>query len=257
VPLCRATLARNALGGRCRVVHADLRELPGPHLDGRADADALARGGYDLITGSPPFLPLAKAPPSAHTQKAHCRSEYRGSVVDYCAAAARLLKPRTGRFVFVMAAQDARAEAAPAAAGLAVLERFDFTFKEGRKPHICTMVCARAGGARGAHARAPPPERARHHMLLRDRDGERTAHYRAFQEYMQLPPGGASVERLRACIDALRAALRGAAPDAADGGADARALRAAVADARSAGLRPSRGSELQRALARLEERGAG
>jgi tRNA1(Val) A37 N6-methylase TrmN6 len=47
---------------------------------------------FDLITGSPPYLPAEASLISPVSQRAHCRVELRGSVYDYCAAAALHLK---------------------------------------------------------------------------------------------------------------------------------------------------------------------
>src|SRR6202142_411233 len=46
---------------------------------------------FDLITGSPPYFPLGDGVESGHPQKLACRFELRGTIADYCAAAARHL----------------------------------------------------------------------------------------------------------------------------------------------------------------------
>jgi len=97
----------NGLGHRVSMLRGDLRTSAAT-LNAHA-----GRGGggvpddllFDLVTGSPPYLPAADSVLSPEPQRAHCRVELRGSVYDYCAAAARHLKPTTGRFVFVMLAQ--------------------------------------------------------------------------------------------------------------------------------------------------------
>ncbi|MEQ1570935.1 MAG: methyltransferase [Myxococcota bacterium] len=118
--LARRTVETNGLADRAHIVNADLRtvELPeGPV--------------FDLITGSPPYVPVGTGLISSHPQRAGARIELKGSVFDYCAAAARWLAPG-GRFCFVMMADDPRTEAAPVAAGLAVVERWEYVF--GRAP---------------------------------------------------------------------------------------------------------------------------
>lgn len=223
------TVAHNGIEERVRLVHRDLRQF----------CDECEER-FDLITGSPPYIPPGSCRPSKHPQKAHCRVELRGSVFDYCAAAKKLLAPG-GRFVYVMAAQDERTFAAPPASGLRILERHDFTFKEGRAPHICTVVCCHAEEADSPRTAGAGPVHLG--MTIRDGQARRTLHYRAWQEYMQLPVGTIGMEDLQGLLGAL-----------AD--AEGAALEAAVAAARAAGLRPSRGSELAAASERLAHRRA-
>lgn len=170
VGLLQKTIARNRLGDRVRVVHGDLRD------------PAVLPGGprFELITGSPPYVPVGTGLVSPHPQRAGARIELRGSVYDYCEAARRFLAPG-GRFCFVMLAADPRTEDAPRAKGLAVVERWDFVFGAGREPHICTMVCAHAdeveqdvAGGRRVHGR----------LVIRGPDGAWTDEYRAFQRAM-------------------------------------------------------------------------
>ena len=175
---CRS-VAHNGLGDRVRILHGDLRD------EGMLEAGAT----FDLITGSPPYCPPDKALQSPVAQRACCRLELRGDVYDYCRAARRWLAP-DGRFCFVMAAQDARTEDAAKAAGLAVVERYDYTFKEGREPHICTLVCARSEDvAAGATT-------ARGGMLVRGADGGFTKAHTDFKEYL-LEVSGAELARAR------------------------------------------------------------
>lgn len=166
VDLFRRTVALGGLGPRVRSIHADLRE-PGL-LEGET---------FELVTGSPPYVPVGRGLPSSNSQRAHARIELRGSVFDYCATARRLLAPG-GRFCFVMAAADPRTEAAPAAHGLTVVERFDYVFRGGREPHIATLVCARAEDV------PPGASRATGRLVIRDERGEWTPEYEAFRREM-------------------------------------------------------------------------
>jgi tRNA1Val (adenine37-N6)-methyltransferase len=158
---------RLGLGERVRIHHADLRDAP---------PQGVQPGSYDLVTGSPPYVPLGKGLVSPNPQRAGARSELRGSVFDYCRAARRYLAPG-GRFCFVMAAADPRTEQAPKDAGLRVLERWDFVFREGRDPHISTLLCARAEDV----AEAPRDEGR---LVVRGADGEWTAEYTRFRSAM-------------------------------------------------------------------------
>ena len=163
--LARKSVALNGLETRATILDGDLRD---PRV---LDADAR----FDLITGSPPYVPEGTGLISKHPQRAHARIELRGSVFDYCAAAARWLAPE-GRFCFVMLAADPRTEEAPRAAGLAVVERWDYVFGAGRAPHIATLVCARAEAWSG--------ERQQGRLDIRGDDGEWTEAYQRFRREM-------------------------------------------------------------------------
>lgn len=150
----------NGLGGRVTMRQGDLRAL-----DEVLDAD----DRFDLITGSPPYIPLGKGVVSPHPQRAACRMELRGSVFDYAEAARPRLAPG-GRFVFVMSARDPRTDEAPVAAGLAVLERLEVVFRDGDEPMVAVLVCA--GPEDGPH-----PERIVRTLQVRDAQGRHTSTY--------------------------------------------------------------------------------
>lgn len=164
--LAERTVALNGLTERVRIVRGDLRD---PAL-----ADALG-APFELVTGSPPYVPVGTGLISTNSQRAHARIELRGSVFDYCVAAARYLAPG-GRFCFVMAAADPRTEQAPVAAGLDVVERWEYVFGRGRRPHIATLVCAHAGEVDGPRATGT--------LVIRGPDGEWTADYQQFRREM-------------------------------------------------------------------------
>ncbi len=137
--LLGATLAREGLGARVRIVAGDLR-----------DPDVLgADARFDLITGSPPYFPVGTGVISPHPQRAACRFELRGSTVDYAAAAARWLADG-GVYAFVMTAADPRVEPGITAAGLAVVERTWVHLREDKAPHLGVWVCRRAEEVGGA-----------------------------------------------------------------------------------------------------------
>jgi len=101
----------------------------------------------------------------------------RGCVTDYALKAKRHLAPG-GRFVYVMLSQDPRTEAAAGIAGLSIIEKVDFVFRDdGRKPHICTIVCA--------HSEEVPSDFEPKYIrfVVRDKDGNPTEEYKSFQAY--------------------------------------------------------------------------
>uniref|UniRef100_A0A7S2RZC6 Methyltransferase small domain-containing protein n=1 Tax=Rhizochromulina marina TaxID=1034831 RepID=A0A7S2RZC6_9STRA len=165
--LLTATLSFNGLAGRVTALHGDLRDLSLIRAEER----------FDLITGSPPYLPCDSGVLSNMPQKAACRIELRGDVYDYCSTARYRLAPN-GRFCFVMLAQDPRTEDAVRVNHMTILERWDYTFKPGRKPHICTLVCAREEDV------APDFEPVHGSMLIRDEAGDFTEEHFAFKRHM-------------------------------------------------------------------------
>jgi tRNA1Val (adenine37-N6)-methyltransferase len=171
--LARRTVARNGLEGRVVARLADLR-----------DEGALLpeeRQGFELVTGSPPYIPLGRGHVSPHTQRAHARMELRGDVGDYCRAAARAMAPGAA-LALCHSAVDPRPELAIAAAGLQLLWRQDVLFRAGRAPTIALFACAWEG-----ERDDPPP------VVVRDRAGRWTEQYLEIRREM-----GADVDRLRA-----------------------------------------------------------
>lgn len=164
--LARRTVRLNGLEDRATIVHGDIRDADVVPPALRPD------GGFDLITGSPPYFPTDKGIVPAHPQKAGARFELRGSVFDYCAAARRWLAPG-GAFAFVMVADDPRTEAAPLANDLIVEERLDVVFRAGRDPLVCVLVCRRAEDG--------PVERRHVELVVRGADGQHTDAYQRFR----------------------------------------------------------------------------
>lgn len=166
VALARRTASLNGLADRVRFHHGDLRA-------DHAVLDPEER--FSLVTGSPPYIPADRGVHSPVPQRAAARMELRGSVLDYCATAARRLRP-DGRFAYVMAAADPRAEAAPVATGLFVVERTDIVFREGRPPLVAVFVCAPS-----------PAERVSRRLVIRDALGQWTEEYLAFRQALRTP----------------------------------------------------------------------
>ncbi|MSQ04190.1 MAG: SAM-dependent methyltransferase [Myxococcales bacterium] len=154
--LMRRTVDENRLGARVECRLGDLR-----------DAALVPEGPiFDLVTGSPPYIPLGKGVVSPHPQRAACRMELRGSIVDYAMAAARTMRD-DGMFVVCFAAADPRGEQALAAAGLALRVRQDVVFRARQAPLITVLVATRRSGP--CDRRAP--------FCIRGPDGEWTEPY--------------------------------------------------------------------------------
>lgn len=167
--LFKRTVAHNGLQERVTAVLGDIRD-PALFPEGTQ---------FDLITGSPPYIPVGHGTMSPHSQKAHCRIEIRGGLEVYCEAARRWMAP-DGRFAFVMLAQDERSERFPEEAGLKIVERTDITFRANQGRFICVCVCA--------HAEVDVP-RVHRTLHVRGEDGQWTdAYTRVVHGLRDFPP---------------------------------------------------------------------
>jgi tRNA1(Val) A37 N6-methylase TrmN6 len=170
VALARRTAAGNGLADRVTFLHGDLRN----------HADLLdPERRFPLVTGSPPYVPPDRGVHSPVPQRAAARMELRGSVRDYCTAAAARLAPG-GRFVFVMAAADPRAESAPVEAGLVVTDRTDIVFRAGRPPLVAVLTCSAQGDATARTSGC---------LVVRGADGAWTEDYLRFRAALAHPQG--------------------------------------------------------------------
>jgi tRNA1(Val) A37 N6-methylase TrmN6 len=169
VDLARRSLVVNGAAERCEVRHDDLR-----------DASALPEGAvFDLVTGTPPYLPPGTATESTRVQRGSCTVERRGGIEDYCIAAARLLAPG-GRFVVCeAAAQTARVEAAATAAGLGIDRRLEVIPRAGKAALFAVYAMRAAPAERIA---VEPP------LVVRDERGRRTEAFVAVRRAMGMPP---------------------------------------------------------------------
>lgn len=162
--LARASVEDNGLIDRVRPIHGDLREVTARVVS--------QYGRFELVTGSPPYIPIGRGHISPHPQRAGARMELRGDVFDYCRAAAQAMAPG-GTFCFCHAAGDPRPPAAVRAAGMALLWRQDVVFRHGQPPTIALFCCAWSGDREDR-----PP------ITVRDRHGELTEPYRALRQTM-------------------------------------------------------------------------
>jgi len=165
--LNRHTLRRAELEDVVELRHSDFRApdvLP-----------ASEHHTYDLVTGSPPYIPLGKGVVSPHHQRAACRMELRGDVFDYCRVAVRALS-RDGLLVICHAWGDPRPEAALAEMGLTIRDRRDIYFRHNREPTIVVW----AAGFGGERNDGPP-------IVVRDADGQMTEQYLSIRQKMGAP----------------------------------------------------------------------
>ncbi len=169
--LMKRTVADNGIADRVTCRLGDLR-----------DAASLPEAGqFELVTGSPPYIPLGKGVVSPHPQRAACRMELRGTIADYAATAARIMRP-DGTFVVCFAAADPRGEAAFGHAGLHLRARQDVVFRARQAPLITVLV---GGHVPGPVDRRPP-------FYVRGEDGGWTEAYFDMREQM-----GTTLDRTR------------------------------------------------------------
>ncbi|HEY0593449.1 MAG TPA: methyltransferase [Thermoanaerobaculia bacterium] len=185
IHLARKSARYNGLESRFRLVHGDLR-----------DASILAdEEPFDLVTGSPPYFPEGTASPAAHGQAIPARIEIRGSVHDYAAAAARILRAG-GVFAFVFpTAQSERALAALRAADLVLLRRRPVVFKDG-EPSLISLFAAGRARDLPVSFTTPSPGKpwVEPPLIIRDREGRVHPEYATIRLSFGFPPGDVGPE---------------------------------------------------------------
>lgn len=163
--LLTENIEQNALTPRVHALHADLREAVVPEL-----------GSFDLITGTPPYVPPAEATPSSDAQRAYARQEWRGGVEDYISAGRRVLTPHGRLIVCGDARSPARVAQAALRTGLVILSQHD-VFPRAARPPLFSVFCLALADS------GPLPACEFHSFTARDADGRRTAAYHALREY--------------------------------------------------------------------------
>jgi tRNA1(Val) A37 N6-methylase TrmN6 len=121
--LAQRNLDENQLTSRATVACCDLREVD-------------LRDRYDLVTGTPPFMPKGSGILPRDAQRAAARFELRGGIEEYLACASRALAPG-GRVSMLMdAAQDERVRRGFRAAGLRLRRVLVVHPRTGRSPRF-------------------------------------------------------------------------------------------------------------------------
>jgi len=170
--LARRNVERNGLSARVRLVHGDLRA---PELS------ELLGGPFELVTGTPPYLPPDRGSPSTDAQRTYARLEMRGGVEDYLLAASRVLAPG-GRFVVCCdARRPERAIEGGRRAGLAPVRRRDVIPRAGHKGALFTVWTFAHLADRAGELHEEPP------LVARDEHGGRTEEAHALRRFFDLP----------------------------------------------------------------------
>jgi hypothetical protein len=192
--LAERNIEKNRMSKRVSAHFGDLRD---PALLERVVQFKTAFGhesGFDLVTGTPPYKPLGSATISPDPQRAHARSELRGGVEAYLAAAGRVLAADGCCVICAEVGLEARVAKGARAAGLVPIYKVDVWPMSQRKGRLFTVHClvpdhsdrdtdAVADGGRAvlARLRANRPDWSlslgldREQISLRDEHGARTA----------------------------------------------------------------------------------
>ncbi|MCB9506459.1 MAG: methyltransferase domain-containing protein [Myxococcales bacterium] len=166
VAMARRSVAELPDAPPITIVESDLRDV-GPEQLG---------GSFDLVTGSPPYLPVSTGIVSPDPQRAACRFELRGGVEGYCEAAARLLTPNGGFCLVFQTTWDARVLAAGRAAGLHLTHRADVRTRAAQTAPFLSVY---------RFGREPCGLEARE-LAVRGDDGEITPEYAAARALLGL-----------------------------------------------------------------------
>lgn len=168
--LVQRNVRDNGLADRTTLIHGDLREV----------TRGFQHGPCDLVTGTPPYLPLGTALLSPDPQRAAARIELRGGVEDYLAAAARVLAPEGRVVVCADGRAPERVIRGAAESELVPIRRLDIIAREGAPgPLFSVWTCGRrADVAAGVmeHEQA----------IMRDAQGERTPVSREMRRFFGL-----------------------------------------------------------------------
>ncbi|HTJ83732.1 MAG TPA: methyltransferase [Polyangiaceae bacterium] len=171
--LARRSVAWNGLEGRSTLQQGDLRD----------PAALLGLGPFDLVTGTPPYIPQGSGLVSGRIQREPCFFETRGGIEDYALGAARLLR-EGGVFVACAGAwPEARTTDAARQAGLVPTARIDVIPREG-KPVLFRVVVAERRAERSDVA-APIDVRA---LVVRDRAGAIAPDMHRARALLGMPP---------------------------------------------------------------------
>jgi tRNA1Val (adenine37-N6)-methyltransferase len=173
----RRSIAWNGVEDRCRIVDGDLRDGVGAAAVASGAGDAT--GGFDVITGTPPYFPRGTGTEPVHAHAAPCRFELRGGVEDYLATAAAALAPGGWITVCTSTLERDRVEAGAAASGLARREHWEIVPREGKAALVAVDVLTAGDGA--------PAAPSTHTLVVRDRAGAWTPAFREVREALGMP----------------------------------------------------------------------
>lgn len=170
----------NRLEDRYDIRTADFRNTSAWLKDGES---------FDLVMGSPPYFPLTDGVTSEHPQKVECRFETRGTVVDYCRAAAPALAPGGMFFVVFPRNQEERVLEGARASGLRILRNREVIFREGEPPLLALYQMGRTEDYPETFLkRVPERGWSEPSLTIRLRNGEIHPEYSVVKLSLGFPP---------------------------------------------------------------------
>lgn len=169
--LARRSIAWNGVDDRCAVHWGDLRDTNWAERFGRVD----------LVTGTPPYLPIGTGVESSRVQCGPCRFEWRGGVEAYALSAARLIADDAPFVGCCAARQRARVFDGAARAGLFVERWRDVIPREGKDALFSVYVMRKPMTGARIDVQDEPP------LVLRNKDGRFTAAFNDIRRAMGMP----------------------------------------------------------------------
>ena len=169
--MAKRSLAWNGVDDRCDVHLGDLRDVT------LADKFGLV----DLVTGTPPYLPIGTGVESSRVQCGPCRFEWRGGVEDYALAASRLLAADAPFVGCCAARQRARVFEGAARAGLIIERWLDVVPREGKEALFSVYVMRKPITTTNSDVQDEPP------LVLRGKDGHFTNAFNDVRRVMGMP----------------------------------------------------------------------
>jgi tRNA1(Val) A37 N6-methylase TrmN6 len=163
--LARRSIAWNGVEERCKVLTGDLRSA----------VSVCDEECFDLITGTPPYLPPGSGREPTRSLQAACHIEHRGGIEDYCASAVRWLRPG-GRFVACHSSRERTAQAA-SHAGLVIEAELSVIPRAGKAPLFSAFTMATRV--------VEQPTRGT--LVVRATDGQWSDDFRALRRAMGMP----------------------------------------------------------------------
>ncbi|NUP11458.1 MAG: methyltransferase domain-containing protein [Polyangiaceae bacterium] len=170
IAMARRSVEYNGIDDRVRLVHGDLRD----------EIHRLDAGTFDLVTGTPPYIPIGSGLVSDRTQREPCYFETRGGLEDYCSAASHLLRDG-GRFVVCAGVHPAdRGDRAASAAKMFVERRIDVVPRDGKPVLFRVFVMKKL-------IDGPPPPEEFECFVVRDERGELTDDMKEAKRELGMP----------------------------------------------------------------------
>ncbi len=165
--LLERNVRENNLSERYTLHCGDLRRLrPDP-------------GSFDLVFGTPPFMPLGTGTLPQDAQRAAARFEMRGGIEAYCEAAAKALRDGGGCAIVMDAARPERYEAALQDAGLQLESVTSVVPMNQSPPTYLVYLATKTGTSDGAPTRTD--------LAIRVSPDQLTQEYEAIRVGLDLP----------------------------------------------------------------------